>query len=178
MTAAQATAESAERLKLAAEREARLFSAPDEALTKPPKPGEWSRLQHADHLVRVHRLYTRGMADRLATLPTATGAEPYRQGRYVSFLLAAMAPGKRMATGGPFSPLRHPAPGIVEELAETRREILQWVELAEGRDLNLRVCRSPAPLVRMGFAEWLTLHARHAEYHADVMELFDPFCAG
>jgi hypothetical protein len=86
--------------------------------------------------------------------------------------------GKRMATGGPFSPLRHPAPGIVEELAETRREILHWVELAEGRDLNLRVFRSPAPLVRMGFAEWLTLHARHAEYHADVMELFDPFCAG
>lgn len=175
MTAAQALAEAAERLKSAAEREARLLSASEESLTKSPKPGEWSRLQHADHLVRVHRLYTRGMAERLAALPAFTGAEPYRQGRYVSFLLAAMAPGKRMATGGPFSPLRHPDRSVIEELAETRREILGWVASAQGRDLNLRVFRSPAPLVRMGFAEWLALHARHAEYHAEVMELFDPF---
>lgn len=174
MTVSEALADARRRLAAAAEREAEIFSAPMDVLNADPGGGEWTRLQHADHLLKTHHLYADNMRAALAAAQPASGDAPYSPGVFAGFIMGKMAPGKRVGTGGPFNPSDSPAESIVQELAASRQELLSWIDQAEGKDLSTKLVKSPLPGIRMSIAANMQLHALHAEYHLAVIEGYPP----
>jgi hypothetical protein len=174
MTVSEALADARRRIAAAASREAEVFSAPLETLNADPGGGEWTRLQHADHLLKTHHLYAEQMRAALAAAPAASSDQPYSPGVFAGFIMKKMAPGKRVGTGGPFNPSEAPAETIVQELAASRQEMLAWADEAVGKDLTSKLVKSPLPGIRMSIAASLQLHALHAEYHLAVIEGYPP----
>jgi hypothetical protein len=170
MTVSEALADARRRLAAAAQREAEVFSAPLSVLNAEPGGGEWTRLQHADHLLKTHNLYAAQMRSALDSAPAASGDLPYSPGVFAGFVMGKMAPGKRVGTGGPFNPSEAPAETIIQELAASRQEMLAWADQAVGKDLTSKLIKTPLPGIRMSIAASLQLHALHAEYHLAVIE--------
>jgi hypothetical protein len=170
MTVSEALADARRRLAAAAEKEAEVFSAPLSVLNAEPGGGEWTRLQHADHLLKTHHLYADQTRAALASAQSASGDQPYNPGIFAGFIIKKMAPGKRVDTGGPFTPSEAPAESIIQELAAARKELLDWADQAEGKDITGKVIKTPLPGIRMSVIASLQVHAVHAEYHLAVIE--------
>ncbi len=144
----------------------------NERLNKRPVSGEWSCAQIFKHLSLSDEPYVQSIKAHLTALPMDATNKPPKHTMIGGMIARATGPGTNAPAPQKLIPQDQPLPQtVVEEWASLQQQLIDLMESARGRDLNIKFIKNPiVSLFKFNLTDCFGILVNHTERHVQQIE--------